>query len=55
VSDYDLWAAARLSILDQDRRRPLSPLDLNSKELREWQHALDRSDTIDEATMVVSR
>ena len=54
MGDYELWATARLSILDQDRHRPLSPFDLTSQELREWQHALDNCSTIEEATTAVS-
>ena len=54
MDDYKLWATARLAILDRDRLRPMSPKDLNSRELREWQQNVDACETMKEAIMVVS-
>lgn len=54
VEDYQLWASARMLELDRDLERPMSPKDLNSTDLRNWQERLDLCSTYEDAETVVS-
>jgi hypothetical protein len=55
VDDYQLWATARLILLDNDPNRPMRPEDLDSSVRLQWQERLDQCATLEDAETVVSR